>query len=152
MQIILATKNDLEDVRNITQTTIKEIYPKYYPSGAVQFFGDHHCDEHIISDIAEGKVYLLQSGDQFVATVTVSDNNITRLFVLPEHQHKGYGKELLDFAEEKIAENFDAVVIDASFPAKQIYKKRGYIEIEYNVIETENGDHLCYDVMEKSFG
>ena len=24
---------------------------------------------------------------------------------------------------------------------------RGYKEIEYNMIETENGDYLCYDVM-----
>ena len=37
--------------------------------------------------------------------------------------------------------------IDASFPAKRIYKLRGYKEIEYNMIETENGDYLCYDVM-----
>jgi len=37
--------------------------------------------------------------------------------------------------------------MDASFPAKRIYKLRGYKEIEYNRIETENGDYLCYDVM-----
>ena len=36
---------------------------------------------------------------------------------------------------------------DASFPAKRIYKLRGYKEIGYNMIETENGDYLCYDVM-----
>ena len=48
---------------------------------------------------------------------------------------------------EKILESFDHVQIDASFPAKRIYKLRGYKEIGYNMIETENGDYLCYDVM-----
>ena len=36
---------------------------------------------------------------------------------------------------------------DASFPAKRIYLKRGYKETEYNIIEADNGDCLCYDVM-----
>ena len=152
MRILLADQNNLDDVRNITQTTIRTVYPKYYPIGAVQFFCVHHCDEHIKHDISEGKVYLLKVEDQFVATVTVSGNSINRLFVLPEHQRKGYGKTLLDFAEGKIADSYDSVVLDASFPAKRIYKKRGYVETEYNIIETDNGDHLCYDVMKKSLG
>ena len=54
---------------------------------------------------------------------------------------------MLDFAEKKILESYDCVQIDASFPAKRIYLKRGYKEVEYNIIDTENGDCLCYDVM-----
>ena len=41
------------------------------------------------------------------------------------------------------------VVLDASFPAIKIYIKRGYEPTEYNMIETENGDYLCFDVMEE---
>ena len=149
IKILLAEQNSFDEVKKITQHTIREIYPKYYPSGAVQFFCEHHCDENILKDILDGKVYLLQSGSQVFATVTVNNNNINRLFVLPEHQHKGYGKLLLDFAENMVAEKYDSVVIDASFSAKKIYKNRGYDEIEYNVIETDNGDYLCYDVMKK---
>lgn len=37
-----AKKTDFDSVKNITQTTIWSVYPKYYPNGAVQFFGDHH--------------------------------------------------------------------------------------------------------------
>ena len=147
MNILLADQNNLEDVRNITQTTIRTIYPMYYPGGAGDFFSKHHSDEHIRDDISAGKVYILNDGDATVGTVTISEDSITRLFVLPECQHKGYGKSLLDLAEQKILESFDHVQIDASFPAKRIYKLRGYKEIEYNMIETENGDYLCYDVM-----
>lgn len=138
---------DFDDVKKITQTTIMQIYPIYYPAGAVDFFSKHHSDEHIREDISKGKVYLLNDGDSSVGTVTISENNINRLFVLPEYQRRGYGKALLDFAEEKIMGSFDHVKIDASFPAKRMYKKRGYIETEYNMIETDNGDYLCYDVM-----
>lgn len=147
MDIIKADKNSFELVKMITQTTIKEVYPKYYPMGAVEFFQKHHSDEHIVKDIEDGKVYLLLDNGENVGTVTVSGNEINRLFVLPNYQHKGYGRAMLDFAEKIVLETYPCVKMDASLPAKKIYKKRGYKEIEYNTVMTENGDYLCYDVM-----
>ena len=149
MEIVTAKKEDLEIVRKITRSTIKSIYPRYYPAGAVEFFLVHHSDEHIVTDISDNKIFVLYEGGEPVGTVTIKDNNINRLFVLPDYQHKGYGKALLDFAEKKILELYECVQIDASFPAKRIYLKRGYKEIEYNIIKTDNGDCLCYglDIM-----
>ena len=147
MEIITANKCDFEVVRKITRTTIESIYPRYYPEGAVQFFLTHHSDEHIMEDISDGKVSVLYADGKPVGTVTVSGNSINRLFVLPKYQHKGYGKTLLDFAEKKILKSYECVQLDASYPAKGIYLKRGYREIDYNIIETDTGDYLCYDVM-----
>ena len=148
-KILVAQPGDFEVVKHITQTTIRTVYPKYYPQGAVDFFSAHHSDERIAFDIAGGFVYLLIDDGTPVGTVTIESNHINRLFVLPEHQHRGYGRFLMDFAEEKIFAQYDTVELDASFPAKKIYLKRGYVEMEYHVIDTANGDHLCYDVMKK---
>ena len=145
-----AKETDFDSVKNITQTTIWSVYPKYYPSGAVQFFSDHHSDDRIKADIDAGDVYLLEADGNGIGTVTVADDEINRLFVLPEFQHRGYGKELMDFAEEIIRGKHDHIILDASLPAKQIYLKRGYVATKYNMIETGNGDYLCFDVMEKS--
>ncbi|MBO4426761.1 MAG: GNAT family N-acetyltransferase [Clostridiales bacterium] len=149
MRLVKANISDLDDIRWITQTTIMAVYPKYYPAGAVEFFSKHHSDEKIKADIEAGYVYILEDEGKGVGTVTVSGNHINRLFVLPECQHKGYGRYMMDFAEEKIAKEHKTIELDASFPAKRIYLKRGYKEIEYNTIETDNGDKLCYDVMVK---
>ncbi len=67
---------DLDIVRKITGSTIKSIYPRYYPAGAVEFFLMHHSDEHIVTDISDGRVYVLYEGGEPVGTVTISDNNI----------------------------------------------------------------------------
>ncbi len=144
-----ANETDFDSVKNITQTTIWSIYPKYYLNGAVQFFSNHHSDERIKADIDSGKVFLLEVDGTEIGTVTVADNEINRLFVLPEFQCKGYGKELMDFAEEMIGKEHDCIILDASLPAKQIYLKRGYVPAKYNMIEAENGDYLCFDVMVK---
>lgn len=144
-----AKETDFDSVKNITKKTIWSVYPKYYPSGAVQFFSDHHLEDRIKADIDAEKVFVLEVDEIVIGTITVSDNEINRLFVLPDFQHKGYGRALMNFAEEMISKEFDRIILDASLPAKQIYLKRGYVATKYNMIETENGDYLCFDVMEK---
>ena len=84
-----------------------------------------------------------------IGTITVKDNEICRFFVLPTYQCKVFGTEMLDFAERIIFEQYPKVVLDVSLPAKQIYLKRGYKEIKFNIIATRGNDFLCYDVMEK---
>ena len=71
MQIRKATTQDLECVRELTRETICQIYPKYYPAGAVQFFLNHHCDGKISADIRQGCVYLAEDpADGIVGTGT----------------------------------------------------------------------------------
>lgn len=150
MSIILAQECDLKVIKEISHTTIKAIYPHYYPDGAVTFFLNHHSDENIKKDILNRCCFLCKNAEQsIVGTVTIKKNEILRLFVLPQYQCNGYGKELLDFAENIIAESYDEILIDASLSAKSIYLKRGYIEIEYHTIKTKNSDYLCYDIMKK---
>lgn len=149
MKIENASIEELKVIEEITYRTIEEIYPHYYARGAVDFFLKHHNKKNIENDIKENTVFLLKEGEQNLGTVTIKGNEIARLFVLPEHQKNGYGTMLLDFAEKKIGEKYDEIVLDASLPAKLIYTKRGYHETESYSICTENGDYLCYDVMKK---
>lgn len=147
--IRLAEISDLEPVLQITHDTISEIYSHYYAEGVVEFFLGHHSREHILSDIEEGIVWLLEEDGGIVGTVTIKGNAVNRLFVLPEWQSHGYGSRLMDFAEYKIAERFTHVHIDSSFAAKEMYLKRGYKEKKTCRIQSDNGDILIYDEMEK---
>ena len=150
MSIKQAYKDDLQVVKYITAETINQIYPHYYPKGAVEFFIEHHNDTNISNDIEAGRVFLCINNEaQPVGTVTIKENDICRLFVLPEFQGKGYGRELLAFAENEIAKTYEEILLDASLPAKRIYQKRGYKEKESHIISTNYGDFLCYDIMVK---
>lgn len=149
MQIVKATQEYLELIKEITYKTISEIYPHYYPKGVVEFFLAHHCEENIKRDIDSGIVYLIMGEENCMGTVTLRGNEICRLFVLPEWQHQGIGRMLMDFAEEVIGERYPEILIDSSLPAKHVYLKRGYVATETHKIVAENGDVLVYDVMEK---
>lgn len=150
MTILAATPAHLDTVEAITRQTIAAIYPRYYPAGAVAFFQAHHSRKRIAADLAAGRVYLAMDGDTPVGTVTLHENEIGRLFVLPEHQGRGAGRMLMQFAEETLFARYDAIVLHASLPAKRIYRKQGYKEVAYHIIETGNGDYLCYDEMHKT--
>ena len=150
MSIKQAVLSDLSIVKKISEVTISEIYPHYYPKGAVDFFLTHHSEANIFSDIRLNRVFLcLDAKQNVVGTVTIKTNEICRLFVPPSYQGKGYGTELLDYAEKEISCQYSKIVLDASWPAKKIYLHRGYKDVEFNIIATENSDFLCYDVMEK---
>lgn len=147
--MIRATENELKTVHKITQTTISEIYSHYYAEGVVDFFLKHHSTENILSDIQNGHVWLLQTDDRTVGTVTIKENAVNRLFVLPKYQSRGLGSRLMDFAEKEIAEKFSCVHIDSSLAAKEMYLKRGYKEKKTCRIQADHGDILIYDEMEK---
>ena len=86
-----------------------------------------------------------------VGTVTVRENDIGRLFVLPEYQGQGFGGALLRFAEALVAERYPEAVLDASFAAKAIYLRKGWEETGFHKVTCENGDYLCYDTMRKVY-
>ncbi len=151
MTVRKALLSDLDSVQRICATTISEIYPQYYPKGAVQFFLGFHSEENIRRDIEQHGVFLIDD-EQLnpVGTVTIKANEICRLFVLPKSQQKGYGTQLLDYAEKRISEQYSSVSLAASFPAKSLYRQWGYDDVSFDTIQTDNGDWLCYDTMQKS--
>jgi len=152
MYIRKALETDLVTVQKITHVTIKGIYPRYYPAGAVDYFLAYHSPENIAADIASGNTVLAMLGNEAVGTVTVKENEIGRLFVLSQHQGQGYGKALLEYAEKEIFRKSPRILLHSSLPAKGIYIKYGYKPLEYHILPVNNGDYLCYDVMEKIMG
>lgn len=136
-------------VVKIVEKTIKTIYPHYYPYGAVRFFLDLHNEQKIKEAMEKEEIYFAVVQGEIVGTGSIREDEICRLFILPEYQAKGYGSRLMDLLEDKIFKQYQVVHIDASFPAESMYLKRGYQITAYKKIETEGGDFLCYHTMEK---
>ena len=84
-----AVLSESDIITELVRETIKAVYPKYYPAGAVEFFLAHHKPEKIASDIEAGKVYVILQDGIIVGTVTIDGNGIERLFVKPSKQGNG---------------------------------------------------------------
>ena len=149
MEYKKATLQESESIYEMVQTTIKTVYPKYYPKEVVDFFCEHHSLENILSDIENGVVGVLVDDDRMVGTGCYQNNHITRVYVLPEFQGRGYGSFIMEQLEDIIAVEYDKVFLDASLPACHFYEKRGYQTIRHDRWDVENGVVLVYEIMEK---
>lgn len=144
-----ATLEDIPEIYHIVQETIQTVYPKYYPSEVVDFFCAHHSMENITEDLEKGNVGVLYVGNEMVGTGSFSGKHITRVYVLPKHQGKGFGTFIIQSLEKEISKRYDKAELDASLPAAQLYEKLGYRTVKHESFPVENGVILVYEIMEK---
>lgn len=149
MQYITATADMADAIHHILHTTIKTVYPKYYPGEVTDFFCRHHSREHILEGIASGNMGVLTDGDALIGTGCYNNNHITGVYVLPEYQKRGCGSQIMDCLEAEIAKKYDTVLLDASLAAVFLYEHRGYQTVGHGICELENDVKLVYEIMEK---
>lgn len=150
MEYIKATDENIESIFHIVQSTVTTIYPKYYPKEVVDFFRAFHNRENIAADIEKGNAGILVVDNQIAGTGSHDGNHITRVYVLPEFQGKGYGSFIMQCLEDEIAGTYKVVQLDASLPACGLYEHRGYHTIKHEKHMVENGVILVYEIMEKA--
>lgn len=102
MKYITATIKMVDVIYNILQTTIKTVYPRYYPKEVVDFFCNHHNKEHILDGITSGNMGVLKTANLIIGTGCYNQNHITGLYVLPDYQKQGYGSYIMKCLETEI--------------------------------------------------
>mgnify|MGYP002510632380 FL=1 len=149
MEYLTATVDMADAIYNVLHTTIRIVYPKYYPKEVTDFFCQHHSREHILAGIASGNMGVLLDGDVITGTGCYDNNHITGVYVLPDYQKQGYGSKIMDCLEAEISNKYDTVLLDASLSAVCLYEHRGYKTIGHGIYELENDVKLVYEIMEK---
>ncbi|WP_265443827.1 GNAT family N-acetyltransferase [Acetivibrio straminisolvens] len=150
MKIIRAAFKDVKKIHNVVQTTIKKVYPKYYPEGVVDFFLEFYSMENIKKAIDEEFFLVIECDGEIVGTGAIYEGEIKRMFVLPEFQGRGYGSLLLDVLERKVEyDGYTLGMLSSSLPAYTFYERNGYIPLVFEQIETQNGNVLCFHRMSK---
>ena len=149
MKYITATTEMADEIRDVLHTTIKTVYPSFYPKEVVDFFCNHHSREHVLEGIASGNMGVLMDEDVIIGTGCYYGNHITGVYVLPKYQNKGCGTMIIDHLETEIAKNYDTVELDASLAAVILYEHRGYKTVGHGKYDLENGVKLVFEKMRK---
>jgi len=151
MEIKLYSELYFGDVFEVVHKTIEEIYPKYYPRSAVDFFHDYHSRENMGLKLPHEFTLVFMDNSKIFGTGSLFKNDIGRFFILPEYQGKGYGKMLLKELEKNVEKDkYDNFVLSSSLGAVEFYRKNNYIYNEYKTIDLADGNYLCYLEMIKN--
>jgi len=139
----------LNEIANLVKDTINNVYPRYYPKGAVEFFAELHFLDKIKENYDKEIIMAALHNDRLIGTGSIHKNEIKRVFIIQEFQSTGFGTSLMDELEKNIFCNYDDIEIDASLPAYKFYSNRGYASMEYIKLETKYNHYLCYHHMQK---
>jgi GNAT superfamily N-acetyltransferase len=143
-------RRDLAAVRELIYNTIDVCYSADYPKEAIKFFKEYHCDENILKGAADGWAIVLEKDNRIIATGTIVDDHIMRVFVNPKFQKRGLGKLIMRKLEDKaISSGVNKVKLDASLPSKKFYDSLGYATSEATYLDVENDKKLHYYKMNK---
>ncbi len=145
-----ATLDEAERVCYIVQHTKDEIYPDYYTKAVVDFFGRLHSIDSIVKDIEAGRISVLIKGGEIIGTGSHTENHITRVYVLPEFQGRGYGSHIMNEWENEILSKYDYCELDASLPACIFYENRGFKTVKHVKYDIGNGAFMIYEIMRKN--
>jgi putative acetyltransferase len=79
--------------------------------------------EHVLK---ENKVFVVESDERPVAFLAIQNDFIDRLYVHPDHQNRGIGKALLDYARQLSPEHLWLYTLQINTSARSFYEKHGF--------------------------
>jgi len=144
---------DAASVRRLIHHTIDCRYSGVYPPRAVRFFKEFHSLDSILRRHSAGEVLVAELDEDMVATGAIVGEEITGVFVHPEIQNRGVGRQLMDRLEGIArAGGHTSAQLSVSLPSRSFYENRGYALLESRCIDVGEGERLEYWAAEKSLG
>ncbi|KGE14698.1 GNAT family N-acetyltransferase [Sphingobacterium deserti] len=140
MQFLEARESDWEIVQQVAQQSWWHGYTNVLSDQQIQFMlQKSYSEEGIITSMRSGqKFYLALESEHVVGFIAlqVKDADVLRiekLYLLPEVQGKGYGKDLINFAQEKaLALDIHSIELNVNRKNKayHFYIKQGFHVIQ----------------------
>ena len=107
----------------------KESHRAFCAPDFVELHSQEHQKEYLLEKIKAGTVvYMLfdEASGKNVGLVSVTENLIEDLYVLPSEQNKGYGTTLLRFACSKCPDKPTLWILENNLNAARLYQREGF--------------------------
>ncbi len=132
LEIKPATSDDAEAISRLTVDCIRTTNSSDYPADVIDRTCENFTPERVLVKMLERHFFIAFSDDALVATVSYSGNTLHSLFVKPDAQGKGIGRELVRFVEELAsAIGMREIELHASVTAREFYQRLNYVEIAF---------------------
>lgn len=99
--------------------------------------------EYFTKLVRDGKVLVYKINSEIVGFMELDDGWLHHLYIDSEHQNKGFGTRMLDFAKRKSLQGIRLWVFEENKNAIRFYEREGFILVKKrNSDETTNEENL----------
>ncbi|MBW2972799.1 GNAT family N-acetyltransferase [Candidatus Woesearchaeota archaeon] len=144
--IRIATAEDLPLCKKLMHLTVGETNAKYYPPNIIHAW-QNHAFQH---EMKEEDVLIYEENNVILGFGVVEGSHIRRVYIHPDFQRKGVGKNIVKNLEEIAKERgFESCTLNSSSNALDFYKSLGYKDNGKKVIE-QDGLTVTFTKMKKT--
>jgi len=150
-----STKANIEDsqiIESLIAKTIDKSFRGYYSEEARTFLKKRvQSIKQIKGSFKFGDVYLFKDNDgNLIGTGSILTSKITRVYLSPEYQHKGYGKTIMRYLENiAIKKGIKTILGDALLTSISFLVSMGWEVIEDTTYSIPNNQKVYMFKMKK---
>lgn len=133
-----ATADQAESLFNIMVRATQDGCAVSYPPEIIAIWHKGRSAEGMAAIIVEDQVYTLVEGDRIRGFLHIDGPEIVGLFVDPADHGRGYGSQLIHFAEDKIRQR--PIVVKATLNAVAFYSKLGFRKVATESVRRHGHD------------
>ena len=124
--IVRVNRSGVRDAARIHSVSWQDSHRSFCTEDFVAQHSPAHQEEYLLKKMNDGsRVFMLISPEP-VGIVSLKDNLIEDLYVLPECQGKGYGSALLRYAVSQCAGTPTLWILENNLRAEKLYLKAGF--------------------------
>ena len=140
--IVEVDEKNISDAARIHSVSWQKSHRSFCDKEFLDLHSVEHQRAYLLGKLKNGfKIFMLLDTEP-VGIVSVKENLIEDLYVLPEMHNKGYGTELLEFACAKCAGVPTLWILESNVNAARLYHRKGFAETGRSQAITENLDEI----------
>ena len=126
--IAAVDKTNLFQAAIIHSVSWKESHSSFCAPDFVEMHTSERQQGYIQNKMNCGSKFFMLIEEEPIGIVSVKDNLIEDLYILPQKQRMGYGTKLLQFAIGQCTDNPTLWILENNSNAKRLYHKMGFQE------------------------
>jgi putative acetyltransferase len=115
---------DFDAVTILWRIAREKSLPEFQRAKGHFFYEDQdYFRDHVLKD---DQVFIVESDERPVAFMAMREDFIDHLYVHPDYQHRGIGKDFLAFARKRSPEHIWLYTLQINMNARAFYEKNGF--------------------------
>jgi len=124
--IVKVDKENILEAAKIHSVSWKESHKSFCSEDFIEKHDVNHQMKYIENEMDRGAVFYILYDEDAKGIISINDDLIENLYILPEEQKKGYGSKLLNYIISISKSRLKLWILNNNIGAYNLYSKRGF--------------------------